>query len=111
MKQKLMVVMLAAALALVIGACGQGEEATATPEAASTVLAFAQTPETPEAGATTEGAGTPEAGAAAGAEVVGPPDVERGPVSATAPLERNGMYEAPPEMTIDPAVATVEASH
>lgn len=82
-------------LVLLLSACGGGAAATATPEAA----APSDTPEAAtEAVATIAPASTPIPDA-----TVPPPDLdERGPAAELAPIERNGMYDTPPEMTIDP---------
>jgi cyclophilin family peptidyl-prolyl cis-trans isomerase len=91
----------------VLAACGGQAEATATevpPAQANTDASAESTATTPveeSAVATPEPAEdvepTPDV-------VVPPPDIaEPGPVSTIMPMERNEMYEAAPEMVIDPA--------
>ena len=75
----------------VLSACGGGQKATPTPEEAvsppTATVTVAATPVPP-----------PEEQA-----TVPPPVIENpGPAATLTPLDRNGMYDAPPPMTIDP---------
>jgi cyclophilin family peptidyl-prolyl cis-trans isomerase len=84
-----------------LAACG-GTTPSTPAESAPTAAVEASDPNsTPEAATTPEPV---EEAAATQDIIVPPPDIENpGPVASTPPMERNGMYEAAPEMEIDPA--------
>jgi cyclophilin family peptidyl-prolyl cis-trans isomerase len=88
---------------MVMAACGgNASETPADNNAAPTAaMAEAASNETTAADSTPE---PPTEAAPTQDVIVPPPDIaEPGPVSSTAPVERNGMYEAAPEMEIDPS--------
>jgi peptidylprolyl isomerase len=84
-----------------LAACG-GTTPSTPAESAPTAAVEASDPNsTPEAATTPEPV---EEAAATQDIIVPPPDIENpGPAASTPPMERNGMYEAAPEMEIDPA--------
>ena len=91
--------------ALLVAACGGDSEPTPTPltepQATATAAARAPTPVTmTDTVTTTEGSANP---APAAPTVPRPEVVAEGGASDLQPVERNGMYEAAPAMTIDPA--------
>ena len=104
-RKALLTVLLLAALVLVT-ACGGAESAVETPAEGDTgateAVENATTANTPEAAIATP---EPPAEAAPTQDIiVPPPDIaEPGPASTIMPMERNAMYEAAPEMEIDPA--------
>ncbi len=85
-----------------MAACSSSDETAAEPPApAATEPAQADPTETP-APAAAEATATPaQATAAPAAEVARPEVVAEGAASALEPMARNGMYTAPPTMTID----------
>lgn len=93
----------------VLAACSGGEapDATEVPPTPTTTDAFAEGTATASASTPESAVTTPEP--AVNAEptpdvVVPPPDItEPGPVATIMPMERNEMYDAAPEMEIDPA--------
>jgi len=96
---------------VVLTACGSGEVA-ATPvaaTAAATALSAGTTNDAYDSGGTPQAdAATPEPAAAVASPtqdiIVPPPAIANpGPVSTITPAERNDMYDAAPEMQIDPA--------
>jgi len=89
--------------ALLVAACGGDSEPTPTPltepQATATAAASAPTPVSATGAVTTTG----ESAAVPAAPAVPRPDVvAEGGASDLQPIERNGMYEAAPAMTIDP---------
>ncbi len=107
--RKWWIAFLAVALAaLILAGCGGGdtpasdappeEQPGTVPAAASSQDEATATPEPPAE------ADTAPAAAADAGPTVPPPDIaELGPVATLAPEERNMMYEAEPEMEIDPS--------
>lgn len=98
----------------VLAACGGNQadntnlfnDAVVTPEVSGDVASDTDT-DSADAEATPEAAGTPEPAVEAPPTqdvIVPPPEIENpGPVSSMAPVERNAMYDAAPEMEIDPS--------
>ena len=97
--------------AVLVAACGGDSEPTPTPltepQATATAAANAPTPVTATEAMTDTGSGTginSGSGAASVAPAVPRPEVvAEGGASDLQPVERNGMYETAPAMTIDPA--------
>ena len=96
---------------VVLAACGGSDSAETTTNSSADSSAIA-TPAADSAGdaqnaeSTVESAGTPEPPAEAPTQdvIVPQPEIANpGPVSSIAPMERNAMYDAAPEMEIDPA--------
>ncbi|MCC6454279.1 MAG: peptidylprolyl isomerase [Caldilineaceae bacterium] len=91
---------------VVLAACGRG---AADPEVATAAETAApgEAAGTEGSGAAEESAATPEPPVQAAPTqdiIVPPPDIaEPGPVSTIMPMERNEMYDAAPEMEIDPS--------
>ena len=87
---------------VLLAACGRNNETPTAAPATEAPAAESAVESTPEAAAV---ATTPEPPAAATPNVVVPPPeiANPGPVSTIMPMERNEMYDAAPEMEIDPA--------
>jgi cyclophilin family peptidyl-prolyl cis-trans isomerase len=93
---------------VVLAACGRGAADPEVPTEAETAAPPAEAAQSAGTeGSVEETAATPEppAGAAPTQDIiVPPPDIaEPGPVSTIMPMERNEMYDAAPEMQIDPS--------
>jgi cyclophilin family peptidyl-prolyl cis-trans isomerase len=101
--------LLASALTLLAACGGDAVQPPATP----TTAAVAATPAVESTSAAYDANSTPEAASTPAAAVIAvptsniivpPPEIaEPGPVATVTPMERNAMYTATPEMTIDPA--------
>ena len=92
---------------LVLAACGGNDDAASSADtsAIATPAAADSTNDTQAEASAAETDSTPEPPAEAPTQdvIVPPPDIaDPGPVSSVAPMERNAMYDAAPEMEIDP---------
>src|SRR5690606_19323883 len=96
---------------VILAACGGGAVSPEGGTEADTDATPAEAASTPDASdtesSTEEAAATPEPVADAAPTqdiIVPPPDIaEPGPVSTIMPMERNEMYDAAPDMEIDPS--------
>ncbi len=93
-----LMIILAVWLSLLLAACGGSDEPVGTPRVPTATVPppAAATPTPTPAPVTITGAPT-------GEPTVPPPVLtERGPAAALPPMQRNGMYSAPPEYELEP---------